>query len=179
MQNLEDIFVLVFSILTVISQIGIVSLLLLFIFRKVQPSDKSSKKLSDFLSDNYIVLTFLVAAGATLGSFVMSDILGFLPCKLCWYQRIFMFPQVIIAGIALFTNDIRVKKYLVGLSIVGIGVAAYHLVLQAMPSVIQCGDQLVSCEDNPFVTFGYITIPVMSLTAFLMVLVLSIFRKEN
>ncbi len=179
MQTLSSIFVTAFSSLALFSQIGIVFLIALFIFRKLQPNDKSTKKLSDLISQNYVLLIFLITAGATAGSFAMSDILGFLPCKLCWYQRIFMFPQLIISGIALFTNDNYVKKYLVGLSIAGTAVAIYHLVLQALPAVIQCGDELVSCEKNPFVSFGYITIPVMSLTAFLLIIAISIFRKSK
>lgn len=90
-----------------------------------------------------------------------------------------MFPQVVISGIALFTNDTKAKKYLVALSLIGAAIAIYHLILQAMPTVVQCGDELVSCEKNAFVSFGYITIPVMSLTAFMVVLALSLFKKKN
>lgn len=179
MQDLKDIMIPFFSVLVVMSQVGILLLLGIYILSKFQPNDKSTKKISSLISDNFIVLAFLVTAGATAGSFVMSDILGFLPCKLCWYQRVFMFPQVIVAGVALIKNEANAKKYLVALSIVGSLVAIYHLALQAMPTVIQCGDELVSCEKNPFVSFGYITIPVMSLTAFLTVLVLAIFRKKQ
>lgn len=179
MQSFTDIFVQGLSLLTILSQLGILFLILLFVFRKLQPKDKSSKRLADLLANNYVALVFSITAGATAGSFAMSEIFGFLPCKLCWYQRVFMFPQFVVAAIALFTNDNGIKKYIVALSLIGAGIAVYHLLLQALPAVIQCGDELVSCEENPFVTFGYITIPVMSLTSFLLLISLSLFRNKK
>ncbi len=177
MQGLTDIFVQGLSLFTILLQLGIIFLILLLIFRKLQPKDKSSKKLADLLTNNYLVLVFLITAGATFGSFALSEIFGFPPCKLCWYQRVFMFPQFVVAAIALFTNDNGIKKYIIALSLIGASVAIYHLLLQAMPAVIQCGDELVSCEDNPFVIFGYVTIPVMSLTSFLLLITVSLFKK--
>lgn len=170
MQSLSQILIWVFSTMTLAAQIGVVIVLLLNVFRRLQPKDKSSKKILTFISNNYVLLVFLIAAGASAGSIVMSDILGFLPCKLCWYQRIFLYPQVIIAGTALFINDSTVRKYLLPLSIIGGIIAVYHILLQIFPTVIQCGDEVVSCATNQFVGFGYITIPVMSLTSFLLIL---------
>lgn len=179
MEAFSGSFITSLSLLTIGSQVAIVALLLLFTCKKLLPKDKIAKNFSRLVSDNYLVLIFLIAAGASAGSFVMSEILGFPPCKLCWYQRAFMFPLFIVSAVALFKNDTRVKKYIVSLSLVGVGVAIYHLLLQAFPATIECGDEAVSCAANPFVEFGYITIPVMSLTAFLLVLVLSLFKKDK
>lgn len=179
MEAFSNFFVQSLSILTIVSQLAIVFLLVIFVVRKIQPKNKLSKKIANLIANNYLVLVFLITAGASAGSFVMSEILGFPPCKLCWYQRAFMFPLFLVSAVALFTNDVRVKKYFVGLSVVGAGIAIYHLLLQAFPANIQCGPGEVSCASNPFVEFGYITIPVMSLTAFLLVLALSLFRRKD
>lgn len=166
MQAYSQIVTWIFSSLTVLGQISSVFLGLLLAVRIFQPKDKTSKKIASLISSNYIVLIFLITAAASAGSLFLSDIMNYLPCKLCWYQRIFIYPQVIISGVALFTNDTYARKYLLPLSIIGALIAVYHILLQAFPSVLQCGDEAVSCSTNQFVGFGYITIPVMSLTAF-------------
>lgn len=166
MQSFSQFVTLISSTLTILMQIVTLLLAVFLVFHKFRPKGKSTGRIISFVSNNYVVLIFLIAATSTVGSLVMSDILGFLPCKLCWYQRIFMYPQVIVAGIAMLTNDSSVKKYLLPLSLIGAGIAVYHILLQMFPTVLQCGDELVSCSTNQFVGFGYITIPVMSLTAF-------------
>lgn len=175
MQQYSQIVVWVFSSLTILGQIFLVIFALLLIFSKLQPNDKSSQTITRLISDNYIVLIFLISAMASAGSLFLSDIMNYLPCKLCWYQRVFIYPQVIISGIALFTNDTAARKYLLPLSIVGAVVAIYHIVLQAFPNLLQCGDELVSCASNKFVGFGYITIPIMSLTALLFLILVNLF----
>lgn len=172
MQSLTQTLIWIFSSLTLVTQIGIAVLVLLIVFRRLQSKDKTSRQILNFISNNYVMLVFLVAAGASAGSIVMSDILGFLPCKLCWYQRIFLYPQAIISGVALFVNDNSIKKYLLPLSLIGGAIALYHILLQMFPNVLQCGDESVSCATNQFAGFGYITIPVMSLTSFLLILVI-------
>lgn len=173
MQEYSHLVTWLFSSLTVVGQVGAMLLVLLLVIRKLQPNDKSARTISKFIAGNYIVLIFLVTAFASAGSLFLSDIMNYLPCKLCWYQRIFVYPQVIISGIALFTSDTVVRKYLLPLSIIGGIVAIYHILLQMYPSVLQCGDETVSCSTNQFVGFGYITIPVMSLTAFIILILIN------
>lgn len=170
MQSFSQLVIWAFSSMTLLTQVVIVLLALLLVVRKLQPKDKTSERVVSLISDNYVLIIFVITAGATVGSLILSDILNFPPCKLCWYQRIFIYPQVVISGIALFTNDINVKKYLLPLSLMGGAIAIYHILLQTFPTIIQCGDETVSCSANQFVGFGYITIPVMSLTAFLLII---------
>lgn len=182
MQEYSQIVTLLFSSMTVGAQIGCVFLLAILLMRLFQKKDKTSKKIAAFISDNILLITFLITAVATAGSLFLSDIMNYLPCKLCWYQRIFIYPQVVISGVALFTNDLKVKKYLLSLSVIGALIAIYHILLQIYPSVLQCGDEAVSCATNQFVGFSYITIPVMSLTAFVMLILLgaiSIFEEKR
>jgi len=66
-----------------------------------------------------LYFAWLVSVLATLGSLYFSEIKGFIPCDLCWFQRIFMYPLVVILGIGTFQSDISVKKFVLPLSIVG------------------------------------------------------------
>ena len=166
MTSFVDLSVWLLSLATLCGQIVIVFLGLLLLLKKFAPEYKAPKKLIKFISDNYIAFIFVISAGATLSSLALSDILSFAPCKLCWYQRAFMYPQAVISAVALFTNDFNVKKYLLPLSLIGAVIAIYHILVQSFPGVIRCGDEIVNCSTKQFAGFGYITIPVMSLTAF-------------
>jgi disulfide bond formation protein DsbB len=164
--------VLFFAYLTLLGQILLVSGVLLFMLKILNKSfvDPASK-----ISKNAIPLGFLVASAAALGSLIFSEFLGFSPCKLCWFQRIFMYPQVIILGTALMINDRKVRIYSLVLSLIGLVIAVYHILLQIFPAVLRCTDEVAKCSTVQFATFGYITIPVMSATAFALIALLMIF----
>ena len=116
---------------------------------------------------------FLVALVATAISLVYSDIIGFVPCELCWIQRIFLYPQVIILGLALWKKTKDSEIYCSALSLIGGVIALYHFYGQSFnPSALPACDALgeASCAARYFVEFGYVTIPLMSLTGFLLIL---------
>lgn len=177
MTSFINLSVWLLSLATLVGQIIAVFLVLLFFIRKFAPQYEIPKKLVGFISDNYIALIFVISAGATISSLALSDILSFVPCKLCWYQRAFMYPQALIAGIALFVNDVKARIYLLALSIIGLLIAIYHILVQLFPGVIRCGDEIVNCSSKQFAGFGYITIPVMSLTAFGLIILVSLYGK--
>jgi len=159
---------LLFSILTVIGQaIAIVTLLVLVVSWK----RKKSHKLLAFLDKHAILFGFIVSSIAMLGSLTYSEIVGYTPCKLCWYQRILMYPQVLLFGLALLKKDKRIYDYSIALCAIGILIAFYHYMLQRglAPSTICSVTTPDSCAQVPFLQFGYITIPMMSLTAFSMI----------
>lgn len=164
----------IFSTLALAGQILSVFLILILLTNFFSKKNKFSKKIVDLISQNYIVLIFVISAIAMLGSLTFSEVLNLLPCKLCWYQRIMMYPQVLISGIALVTNDFKVKKYLLGMSIVGICISIYHILVQTFPNTLQCNDEVAKCSAKEFATFGYITIPVMAFTAFLMIILVCV-----
>lgn len=138
------------------------------------------KQIIQFFSQNALAFAFLVATAATIGSLFFSEIAHFPPCKLCWYQRIFMYPQVLILGIAAYKNDFGVKKYIIPLSIMGLIIALYQYALQMAPFPLPCTDEIASCAAKQFAIFSYITIPLMSATAFAAIIVLFLFgRKEK
>ncbi|OGH17309.1 MAG: hypothetical protein A3C30_01365 [Candidatus Levybacteria bacterium RIFCSPHIGHO2_02_FULL_40_18] len=137
------------------------------------------KKITQFLSDNSLPFAFLVAVAATAGPLFLSEIAHFTPCKLCWFQRIFMFPQVLILGIATFKNDFSIKRYILPMSVIGAAIAIYHYLLQTSPIPLPCSDEVANCTLKQFAYFGYITIPLMSFTAFALIIFLMLFLKRQ
>lgn len=129
----------------------------------------------------FLYFAWLVSVVATLGSLYFSEIRMFLPCELCWYQRIAMYPLAIILGIAAYTQDIKITKYVLPLSIIGGGIAFYHYLLEKVPglaSVKPCS-QGIPC-DIPWINwFGFITIPFLSLVAFILITVFLVLSKKS
>lgn len=140
---------------------------------------KLVKKILHEISENRVGILFLISITAMLGSLTFSEILHFTPCKLCWYQRSFMYPQAIILGIAFWKKDSNIVKYVVALSVVGLLIALYHVLLQNYPGLLPCSDEIVNCAKVKSRIFGYITIPVMSATAFLLLIVVGIIGKKK
>jgi disulfide bond formation protein DsbB len=118
-------------------------------------------------------LAFAVALTATAGSLYLSEVAGFIPCTLCWYQRIAMYPLVIVLGIAAWRGDGGVRRYVVPVAAIGAVIAAYHIALQRLPGLPSGACSLDAPCTAIFVErFGFVTIPVMALVAFLAILVL-------
>lgn len=128
-------------------------------------------------TESYILYTaWLVSVIATLGSLYFSEIKGFIPCELCWFQRIFMYPLAIILGIAAFYNDKKLKLYVLPLSVIGGFISLYHYLVQKVPgfaSVKPCV-QGVPCNTQYINWFGFVTIPFLALIAFTIISVLMI-----
>ena len=116
-------------------------------------------------------LVFLVSSIATAGSLFFSEIAGFVPCELCWYQRICMYPLTIVTLLAALANDRRVARYLLPLPLVGAGVSVYHLLVEN-GVVEQAKACLLSapggCATKWINEFGYMTIPTLALTGFVL-----------
>jgi len=111
---------------------------------------------------------WLVAAVATAGSLFFSYVLEFPPCVLCWYQRICLFPLVVVLGCGLFPLDRGVVRYALPLAGLGWLVAAYHNLVYAgvVPESLQPCSQGVSCSEEYIELFGILSIPMLSLLAF-------------
>lgn len=159
--------------LTLITSLFVGLLILLFILKFVLRKDtKLYQGIVHFLQDHYLFLGLLISLVATLGSLFYSDIMGYDPCKLCWYQRIFMYSQVILFLVAMKTkrNWSIVWNSLV-LSLIGLLIAGYHYFMQ-IGLVSEAGCDVVgysaSCSEYFGLAYGYITIPFMSLVAFVL-----------
>jgi disulfide bond formation protein DsbB len=117
---------------------------------------------------------FVVAAIATGGSLFYSEIAGFIPCEFCWFQRVLMYPLSILTLLIAARGDNRAARYLLPLPLVGAGTSIYHMLLEhhvfAEPG--QCTLTGGGCTANWIALhgFGYLTIPTLALTAFLLII---------
>jgi disulfide bond formation protein DsbB len=144
---------------------GLLLVLVLRLARLRQPA----RALGRLLEGYELWLAFVVAAIATGGSLFFSEIAGFVPCELCWYQRVCMYPLAIATLLAALADDPRAASYLLPLPVAGAGVAVYHLLVEN-GVVEQTRACLVSapggCATRWIDEFGYVTIPVLALTGF-------------
>jgi disulfide bond formation protein DsbB len=139
---------------------------------------KTSNTVLMFLAKNYLYLGLLIATMAFAGSLIFSEVLKFIPCELCWYQRILMYPQLVLFGVAVMKNDKNVVHYVLPLSVIGLLIAVYHYLLQLNPTILPCTDEIANCALREFNLFGFITIPFLSMLAFGALVVLSIISKK-
>jgi disulfide bond formation protein DsbB len=134
------------------------------------------------LSKYVLYLAFVQALVATLGSLFFSEVMKFTPCVLCWYQRIAMYPLVAIFAVGILKKDRNVVFYAWPLIAIGWIIAVYHNLLyyHLLPeSIVPC-IQGVSCTTRFFAWFGFITIPLLSLTAFTILgILMIIYRRVN
>ncbi|NJD36620.1 MAG: disulfide bond formation protein B [Betaproteobacteria bacterium] len=113
-------------------------------------------------------IAWLVATVSTLGALFLGEVMGYTPCILCWYQRIAMFPLVLVLAAGLFPFDRRVARYALPLALAGLGVALFHLALIVgwIPESIKPCQQGVPCSDVKAIWFGFVSIPLLSVAAF-------------
>ena len=110
---------------------------------------------------------WLIATTATLGALFFSEVMNLPPCLLCWYQRIFVFPLVLLLPVGLFPFDPKVVRYALPLSVVGWSIAFFHVLLTygLIPESIKPCTQGVPCALNQIEWFGFLSIPLLSLVA--------------
>ncbi|WP_188969841.1 disulfide bond formation protein B [Deinococcus aerolatus] len=142
--------------------------------------------------DNRLYLAWLVALAATLGSLYFSEVRGFRPCVLCWYQRIAMYPLAVILGIAALNSDLGVRRYVLPLAAVGWVVALIQNLedWNVIPTLKACSalvDPTVVPCNTPWPIWGagalsvvnpILTIPVLSMVAFTLIIALLSWRRR-
>lgn len=125
--------------------------------------------------DSLIFVAWATSVIATFGSLYFSEIRLFEPCELCWYQRILMYPFVVILGIAIINRDFRISLYTMVLSLIGGGIALYHYGIQKLAFLADtapaCGR--IPCTAAYINWFGFITIPFLALVAFTIIFICS------
>jgi disulfide bond formation protein DsbB len=117
-------------------------------------------------------LAFLVAAVATGGSLFFSEVADFVPCELCWFQRIFMYPVAVTGLLVAAAGEHRLARYLLPLPVIGGGFSVYHLLVEngVVEQTQACSISAPGgCAVKWIEEFGYVTIPVLALTAFALV----------
>jgi disulfide bond formation protein DsbB len=164
------------ALITALAALGVVgqvvaALLLLVGMAALFGAGGAARRVRELLWGYELWLAFAVAAVATGGSLIFSEVAHFIPCELCWYQRIAMYPLSITLLLAALANDHRVARYLLPFPILGSGVAIYHLLVENRVIEQTQACQISApggCATRWIEEFRYLTIPTLSLTAFVL-----------
>ena len=127
----------------------------------------------------YLFLAWFVASLATLGSLFFSEVMGFAPCTLCWYQRICMYPLAIILAIGLFPVEKKVIRFSLPFVVLGLFFSFYHNLLHwgVIPESAAPCKMGIPCSTLYINWFGFITIPLLSFVAFILIFVFLLLFK--
>ncbi len=161
---------------TVGLQVGSVVLLALYFFKSEPLSGVVS-----LLSKYGILLGFLVSLAGIVLSLIYSELYGIVPCGLCWLARVFLYPQAVLFGIALWKKDAGVWLYSLGLSVLGAVITLYHHYLQiGGTSVLPCpAAGNVDCAKRFIFEFGYVTFPLVAFSGFVLLIILMLFVAKT
>lgn len=152
-------------------------LLIIFLLLNILINWKRQTKIVKFIADNAISFAFIASLIATGGSLYYSQILKFNPCELCWFQRIFIYPQVILLGLACLKKEAHILDY--SLSLIGIGtiISLYHNYIYYTAQTSTTCSLVTPCTTPYIVGLNYISIPLMSLTVLILMGLLLITKK--
>ncbi|MDQ5962762.1 MAG: hypothetical protein QG653_569 [Patescibacteria group bacterium] len=163
------------SILTIIGGIAIVVWAITLLVR-----DKN--KFVDAVARHATLIGLIATLSGTLLSLFYSQVLGLVPCELCWYQRILLYPQVVLFAIAWWKKEHSVWMYSIWLSILGAGIALYHHALQMGFDIYKpCSTApfATDCSKPEFILFGFVTFPFMSFVMFATLVLLYFTHKRS
>lgn len=135
------------------------------------------------LFSNYVLpIGFFASLFSILMSLFYSDYLGILPCGLCWFARVFIYPQVFLFGLAWYKNDKKILDYTLLLSGLGLIVSLYHEYLQlGYSEFIPCPAiaSTIDCAKPTFISYGFVTFPFMAVVFFLVSILLTVTYKMS
>ncbi|QFT88137.1 Disulfide bond formation protein C [Bacillus sp. THAF10] len=130
--------------------------------------------------ENLLLAAAVTALVAMLGSLYFSEVLMYIPCELCWYQRILMYPLVVLLGIAAIKKDAGIVTYALPFSIIGGSISIYHYLVQKVAffgeNSISCG--VVPCTGQYINLLGFITIPFLALIGFTVITIILFYVKN-
>jgi len=155
-----------FAILSLVTWAATIIVIVLAVIHRRSP-DSSAAYLFEDIRAYSVWLAFGVALFTTLGSLYLSEIAHFVPCPLCWYQRICMYPLFVALLVGGLRRDREVYAYVLPPAIIGAGFAIYHTQLQAFPKQHGPFCKIAEpCTVRYVWEFGFVSIPFMSLAAF-------------
>ena len=164
------------SLLVLAVEIAGAALLTIFFLRKKSASWQAYlEDISAFVGKWGLWIGLILTASGTALSLFYSEVLGFSPCGLCWVQRIFLYPQVLLFALAIWKKDRGIALYSIVLSIAGGIVALYQHYLQIGGSATQASD----CAQRFLFEFGYMTFPLMTVTLFAFLIVVMLFVRDR
>lgn len=127
----------------------------------------------------------LLSVSSLLGSLFYSEVALYQPCTLCWYQRIFMYPLAVLVLVSMRRKSREVVHYILPLAVIGGLMAAYNYLIQIQhllrpfDPAVPCNIDGTSCASTYFLSYGYITMPMMALTAFALIILISLVIKKG
>ena len=141
---------------------------------------ETNKELSATISP-FLYAAWFFALTGTIGSLFFSEVMQYPPCVLCWYQRIALYPLVVILGIGIIKRDSAVTRYALPICLIGLVVATYHNLLYYgfIPESITPCTAGVPCNALQIELFGFITIPLMALAGFVMITICLLFSRSK
>jgi len=157
-----------FSLLAVVAALGTVGLL---VARILAPRSAAAAAVVDAFAGPGLVLGAVVAGTCMAGSLYFSEVADFIPCTLCWYQRIAMYPLVVILAVAAVRRDRAVRFYVVPLASIGAAISIYHYVIEWVPEA-ETGvcSATIPCSVQWFdPVFGFVSLPFMALCGFALI----------
>lgn len=172
---------LFFALLAVLAATGTVAVLALAGAARVSPAaGRAWASVRPDVAAAALPLAFAVALTATLGSLYFSEVADFPPCRLCWFQRIAMYPIALLLGLALVRRDRGVRPYGIALAVAGLPISAWHVLVERFPS-LESGscDPAVPCTVRWVDVWGVVTLPLMALVGFAAVATLLAVRPEE
>jgi disulfide bond formation protein DsbB len=160
-----------FALLTIAANLLVLGAIVLLVAARRSPAAARLKAdIRELLRTYALPFAWLVALTATIGSLYYSEVANFVPCKLCWYQRIAMYPLVVILGIAAIRRDVHVRRYVVPVVGIGAAIAIFHYYLQRFPeSTTGSCDPTAPCTSTWVWQFNFVSIPFMALSAFALI----------
>lgn len=164
------------------AEVATVTAVVLFVGGKFSPALRNlGRQAAQAVAPSALSLAAVVAAVSTAGSLYLSEVAEFTPCKLCWYQRYAMYPLVPIIGIAAWKGFTRLRPYAFALAAIGSVISVYHILVERgiVKESASC-DPTNPCSLNWVPHLGYLTIPTMALSGFLLILtLLAVSRTRN
>ena len=154
----------IFASLSLLTWVGTLTVAVLAVVRHFRP-DSAVADLFEDLGPLALWLGWIVAAVTMGGSLYYSQVANFIPCELCWAQRICLYPFAIVLLVAALRRDRQVWTYVVPVAVIGAGIATYHVQLQAYPAQQSFCSSLVPCTTRYVWEFGFVSLPFMSLAA--------------
>ena len=167
---------LFFALLTFVAAGGTIGIVVLRI--AAAAGSDGAARVGAMISEEGVHLAFIVAAASTLGSLYFSEVAEFVPCRLCWFQRIAMYPLSVVLLVGAIRRDAAVRWYAGPLAVIGAIIAGYHTLIEWRPELDTgtCDLSGPSCTAVWFREFGFVSLALMSLVGFLTILALLFVR---
>jgi len=170
-----------FALMALAALAGTIGIIVLGFGSRVSPAlARWNDQVKDIFGDWTHWIVFLIALVSMLGSLYYSEIVGYAPCSLCWYQRIAMYPLVMIMGIAAARRDTRIRVYALPLMVIGSILAIYQYIISYIPNAEILGCSLdVSCTERYIWEFGFVDFPLMSFIGFSLMIALMLWTSPG